>query len=494
MTIDLRAILRAQGRRRDLTLRPIQTTKTQADELARVYAPIIDAWREGVRDQVIPEYARSLAAFTGDSPADIEAEISSVENRAVQLILNFRSAFQGWANAINLWHVSRLGSQLTYATGVDLTAQLGGGLGTIEDALARNTALIRNVSDQTRGRVADIVFRGLQQRTPVKDVAKQINDAVGLGKERSLRIASDQTVKLSASLDQLRQRELGFDSFIWRHSGKRHFRPDHKARDGVAFSWDSEVAKTDPPGYAPFCGCKAIAHMAMDSEDAPATLPGTTPAPTPAPAPVQARPRARATPKPKAETAAQRTARLNEEGRSYVIANGKRENVEYLYAFDKSTGEVIDQYTSGGERFVAFSPKLIRAISDPKRKVVLRHNHPSSTSLSGQDTLMMGQFPGMAEMVADGIDGSYYHALRGRKKLTQKAVDSAQREARAVLQRQVNLREITPADAGLIESHLRNVRLNTLGYLKYSYRFEGGTAELVKRNADAIRSAEQWLK
>lgn len=251
--VPLRAILRAQGRRRPLTLRPIQTTQAQAKALQRIYAPIMQVWSVGVRERILPAYARSLATFTGDSPVDIEVEIEAVDEEAVRATLDFRALFREWAQSLMLWHVNRIGSQLTYATNVDLTTQLGGASETIEDLLARNTALVRDVSDQAMGRIADIVFRGLQQRTPIRDVAKEINDALGLGRARSLRIASDQTVKLSAALDRLRQEQLGFDSFVWRHSGKVHYRPEHLARDGQVFSWGSDVAKEDPPGYAPFC-------------------------------------------------------------------------------------------------------------------------------------------------------------------------------------------------------------------------------------------------
>lgn len=262
--IDLRTILQARGRKRPLTLRPIVTTKAQARELARIYAPIMQVWTEGVRDRILPTYARSLATFTGDSPADLEVEIEAVDEEAVRATFDFRALFRQWAEQLMLWHVNKIGSQLTYATNVELTTQLGGAQGTIDDLLARNVSLVRDVSDQARGRIADIVFRGLQARTPIRDVAKEINDALDLGRARSLRIASDQTVKLSAALDRVRQEQLGFTEFVWKHSNKVHYRPEHKERDGKVFSWESDVALTDPPGQAPFCGCKAMAHMEMD--------------------------------------------------------------------------------------------------------------------------------------------------------------------------------------------------------------------------------------
>jgi hypothetical protein len=251
--VPLRAILQAQGRKRPLTLRPITTTKAQARALARIYAPIMQVWADGVRDRILPTYARSLATFTGDSPADLEIEIEAVDEEAVRATFDFRAFFREWAEQLALWHVNRIGQQLTYATNVDLTTQLGGAQGTIDDLLARNVSLVRDVSDQARGRIADIVFRGLQARTPIRDVARELNDALDLGRARSVRIASDQTVKLSAALDRVRQEQLGFTEFVWQHSGKLHYRPEHKERDGKVFSWESDVALTDPPGQAPFC-------------------------------------------------------------------------------------------------------------------------------------------------------------------------------------------------------------------------------------------------
>lgn len=260
----LRTILKAQGRKRPLTLRPIIPTKAQERSLYQHYMRVLDVWREGARDRILPAYAASLSVITTDAAADIAEEIAATESGAVRSIFDFSSWFTGWADQLVLWHVNRIGQQLSYATNIDLTSSLGSANDTVDDFLQRNTALVRNVSDQARGRIADIVFRGLQARTPIRDVGKEINEALGLGRARSLRIASDQTAKLSAALDQQRQLELGFDSFVWRHSDKVRYRPIHKERDGKVFSWTSEVAITDPPGRLPFCGCKALGHMEFD--------------------------------------------------------------------------------------------------------------------------------------------------------------------------------------------------------------------------------------
>lgn len=273
MRIDLAAQARAAGvKRKTVELREIVPTKAQETDLARLYIAVMRIWALGVRSRIMPAYRRSMEqqqandGLTRDRAGDVEVEIEAVEGEAVRSIFTFRGLFQAWADAFQRWHMRKIVEMLRYSTNVDLSTQLHAGdvAATIDDILARNVALVRNVSDQARGRIADIVFRGLQSRTPARDVAKEINHALGLGRDRSLRIASDQLQKLSAALDHERQEQLGMSEFEWRHSGKKHFRPEHRERNGKTFAWASEVGRNDPPGRAPFCGCKAKGILRLD--------------------------------------------------------------------------------------------------------------------------------------------------------------------------------------------------------------------------------------
>lgn len=253
--IDINTLTTSKTR---TVLRPIETTRAQADDLARVYMTVVRAWDEG-RAVIMAEYERSLArALMTDSADDLQATVESVENGAVRAALTAaRSLFRQWADNISTWHLRRFIASLTYATNVQagtvLQSVLAGQPATVEDLVARNVSLIRDVSDVTRGRIADAVLRGLQARTPTRDVARELREITGMSRARSLRIASDQTVKLSAALDRERQVQIGITSFEWRHSGKLHYRPEHKARNGRIFSWSGDVARNDPPGFAPFC-------------------------------------------------------------------------------------------------------------------------------------------------------------------------------------------------------------------------------------------------
>lgn len=164
------------------------------------------------------------------------------------------------------------------ATSIDLATLIGPQdvRETLETVIARNVGLVRSVSDETRRRIADSVFRGLQARTPSRQVAKEISEAVGIERRRALRIAADQNVKMSSALNDERRRQAGIDSFLWRHSGKVHPRAAHVERDGKLYSEDPGKVGTeyegklvrkvpeDRPGQLPFCGCSARAVLILE--------------------------------------------------------------------------------------------------------------------------------------------------------------------------------------------------------------------------------------
>lgn len=240
--------------RRAVTLRPIFPTQNQENQLARLYLDIPNIWVAGIRDRIIPAYARALGELVMDDATDIQFQVDATNDGTLRAIASFRDLFSGWLGDFSMWHFTRFNSNLKYATNVDAsTLVFPGEPLTLQAIIERNVALVRNVSDQLRGQIQDIVFRGLTNRTPIREVAKEIFEKTGLARDRSRRIASDQLSKISSTMDESRMRDLGIDQFKWNHSGKVHFRPWHKERDGKIFSWDDPEIKNDKPGFAPFC-------------------------------------------------------------------------------------------------------------------------------------------------------------------------------------------------------------------------------------------------
>ena len=280
MRFDLVTLTRRakNPRRSVITLRPISPPATLATNLFQAcYRPVVQAW-EAALPNIVTEYERTLAEMTTDSPADVEARIGQAEAEAQSVMLRVSIALERWAATVERWHRRRWIANVLTATSVDLSTMIGAPdmRMTLEAAIARNTGLIRSVSDETRRRVGDAVFRGLQNRAPARAVAREIREAAGIERRRALRIAADQNVKLASALNEERRRQAGVMAWAWVHSDKRNPRPDHEARDGKLYSDDPtdagreyqgrtvRKAPEDKPGELPYCGCTSRAVLILE--------------------------------------------------------------------------------------------------------------------------------------------------------------------------------------------------------------------------------------
>lgn len=279
MRFDLAAMAkRARNtRRKAIALRPINPPATQALTLYReAYLPVVTAWEAAI-PRIMATYARTLAAMTTDSPADLRVEIDGAENGIVAVILQARLRLERWAATFARWHTARWKANVLAATGVDLSLMIGPGdmAEPLAVVIERNVGLIRSISDQARDRIADAVFRGLRERRSAEEVGRDIRGAVDMGRARAKRVAADQVVKASASLNDERRRQAGIMAWEWVHSGKLHPRLEHLVRDGKLYSDDptdvgmeyqgKTVGKPpeDRPGQLPFCGCTSRAVLIL---------------------------------------------------------------------------------------------------------------------------------------------------------------------------------------------------------------------------------------
>ncbi|MBJ7502489.1 MAG: hypothetical protein JHC57_22245, partial [Sphingopyxis sp.] len=214
-------------RRSFIVLKDISAPQMLATDLYQsCYRPIIDLWAAASKS-IADEYARTLSQMTTDAPADVQREIDSAEQAFQRLFFTLTPSLRSFALKVERAIRTRWVRQVYSATSVDLSTRLGPSdvTETLETIIARNAALVKDVSAQIQGRISDAVYRGLNARAPAREVAKEINDAVALGRKRSLRIAADQLSKASSVLAEERQRQAGIDQVIWASSGKLHARP-----------------------------------------------------------------------------------------------------------------------------------------------------------------------------------------------------------------------------------------------------------------------------
>lgn len=260
--IPLAEITRRQKpRAKSVRFRLIEPTKSQSDDLAAIYIQVVNHWR-AVAIEVLNRY--DPPALVTDSPPEITAALNRGQAAADTLILALTPRVSSWIDRLAVWHRRKWVANVLAGTGVSIDAFLSSAAiaDDVAAALAWNVQLIRNVSDQTRDRISNSVWAGWRARTPRREIAREINAALGLGRDRSLRIAVDQTTKLSGALDTARRLEAGLDEWIWRHSRKAHPRPEHVARDGKVYS--TKNPPPDMPGEEPFCGCKGQAYLRLD--------------------------------------------------------------------------------------------------------------------------------------------------------------------------------------------------------------------------------------
>ncbi len=272
MRYDLAAMAARAGKRRKIvTFAPIPSTKAQADSLARINRRILAPWLDA-RQRITDAYAAELArVLTTDSIDDLTGLFAELAAQVERLVLELTPALRDWAFRVEQVHRGKWARTVLAGADVDVSYLIGpaDAQESIEQFLARNTALVKDTATQAQGRISDAVFRGLQARKPAREVGREIADALGMARKRSDRIAADQAVKLSSALDAQRQREAGLTVWKWKHSGKLHPRSWHKERDGNLYADDKVdqgklangdvVAEPpepdDQPGVPPFCGC-----------------------------------------------------------------------------------------------------------------------------------------------------------------------------------------------------------------------------------------------
>lgn len=252
-------------RRSRIPMRAIKPPRTLAQELFAVTRAVPDAWTAS-EPQIVAAYERALSAIMHDSAEGLGDTIEGLSAALNALILRLTPRLRDWTIRVERWHRQRWTANVLSATAVDLTTMLSpiDVQQTVAAALEWNAALVADVSAEVRRRISSAVFSGLQERKAARDVAREIREATGMARDRSLRIAADQSVKLAARLDQARQEQAGIATFLWQWSHKKHGREEHIARDGQEFPWSGDGAPSELPGVLPFCGCVAAPVLSLD--------------------------------------------------------------------------------------------------------------------------------------------------------------------------------------------------------------------------------------
>lgn len=270
MAFELRNMLRRAGiRRRRVRFRLIRPRPAQVRELDAIYQTMVELWAAGVA-RLVESYGSVKPDIVRDTATDdMERLLQLIAWETSRAMVRLSARVRGWAQKTETWHRQAWADGVFAATSVRIDTILSEHdvRETVSAVVNRNVELIRNIDAEARGRIGDIVFRGVNQRVPTATVAREIREAVDMSRTRARNIAADQTTKLTAALNRARQEEAGIRHFVWRHSRKRRPRLEHVARDGRLYKWRASTAgpgsnpPDDMPGELPWCGCAAQAVL-----------------------------------------------------------------------------------------------------------------------------------------------------------------------------------------------------------------------------------------
>ena len=209
---------------------PLAADASPTAELQRQMKDLGDRWRGRFDDA-----AKELAAYFSKAAADR----SDIQLRAILRKAGFSVKFR-MTRAMN---------------------------DVVQAAVQENVELIRNIPEKYLLDVQGAVMRSAQTGRDAGQLAKDLQEKLGITKRRASFIARDQSNKATASVANVRYRELGIEFAEWRHSGGgREPRPSHvkagkdHVRYKVSEGWlDPHLNKRIWPGTEPNCRCVARA-------------------------------------------------------------------------------------------------------------------------------------------------------------------------------------------------------------------------------------------
>lgn len=232
---------------------------------------------KGMAQPMIAGVTSSLAVL-GDTPNAIQALNILRELRVTWGgMFSAKAALLGeqWAQEVNWNAKQRLQKSLERIIGIDMGAIIDNPA--IHDSVmlsAEEAAkLITTIPEDYVGRISSAVVQSIRGQ-PFPDgrsLAEEIREIGKITIERAQVIARDQTSKMNAYINQVRQTSIGIEEYIWRTAEDNRVVGDpsglypkgnamhgnHYVRNGRIYRWDNPPYD-GPPGYAINCRCIAI--------------------------------------------------------------------------------------------------------------------------------------------------------------------------------------------------------------------------------------------
>lgn len=204
---------------------------------------------------------RELAGFARGAQTEYDLQelariavgLTSIANNTVRRVLDLEA----------VRHTETFKATAKRALGIDLRAlvkqeDLGEFL---RLAAARNSSLIKSLSDDTVKRVEQSVLDNLIAGNSRETLRKKLVEDFGIADNRAKLISQDQMAKLNADLNQFRHEQAGITEYIWTTSRDERVRSRHRELEGKKYRYGQPTGAEGglPPGKPIRCRCIAKA-------------------------------------------------------------------------------------------------------------------------------------------------------------------------------------------------------------------------------------------
>jgi len=216
---------------------------------------------QSVRNNVVPALKRFRSANDGLT-FDDDIEITEYRAEAESLAFEFGTLSLGVLEDERLRHTRAFRESVRRALAIDISAVITDLdlFEYIEDYTAVTRSLINGLTEENVRNVERIVRENKFSGGSFRRIEQELRDTFDLSRKRANLIAVNETQKLTANLNQIRQEQVGITHYVWKDNDDQRVRPLHRELDGKRFKWGEPTGAEGgkPPGQPVRCRCNAI--------------------------------------------------------------------------------------------------------------------------------------------------------------------------------------------------------------------------------------------
>lgn len=258
--------LRAPAARKPIVLRPVRPSIGLRDRMHRELQDLIDEMQKSLVHWIGAAYRANQPEIAQDkSPAAVLREVMK------RLRARWEKRFDEAAKALAVYFSTEMAKrsdvqlrQILKDGGFSVQLKMTKPMNDVMQAtIGEQVGLIKSIAQQHLSQVEGLVMRSVTEGRDLYTLSKELRKRYQVTSRRAALIARDQNNKATATLNRVRQLELGITEAIWMHShaGKEP-RPEHvkwgaqNKRYDVAKGMWSEVDQAYVwPGTAINCRC-----------------------------------------------------------------------------------------------------------------------------------------------------------------------------------------------------------------------------------------------